>query len=44
MKKKEVQNSHFEAAWINLDSNIHTVRSLAQQSNEKLKTQSHDLH
>lgn len=28
----------FKAAWINLDSNIHTVRSLAQQPNN-IKTQ-----
>lgn len=48
MDENEVERSaklvHFKAAWINLDSNIHTVRSLAQQpNNKKLKNQSHNL-
>lgn len=35
MHENKVEQSaklfHFKEAWINLDSNIHTVRSLAQQ-------------
>lgn len=40
MNENKVERSG-KAAWINLDSNIHTVRSLAQQSyNSKKKKKS----